>query len=290
MSGDATVDGKVEEGLEARGLIEVEGDGLYDRYLLALGLLIAVIIAFAFSGDGNVGRLISVVIEGLTLLVILRSSRVHQRALRGGDASSSASPWRCLCSGGPARRAPSGRRGPASSWGPCSPSLGPPVIVRRLLSPPHHRPDDRRGRPVRLPARGASSSPTSSWIGRRHQRESVLRADQTTANGVDFVYFSFVTLATLGYGDFTPQRRPRADALGDRGDPRSAVPRERRRLARSPISVGPAPVAVPTRSRSRPPARRVPAVAAAARRRLTRPAGALSFRWNASTRHECYGG
>ena len=80
MSGEH-IDGKVEEGLEARGLIDVEGDGLYDRYLLALGLLIAVIIAFAFSGDGNVGRLVSVVLEGLTLLVILRSSRVHQRVL-----------------------------------------------------------------------------------------------------------------------------------------------------------------------------------------------------------------
>ena len=80
MSGEH-IDGKVEDGLEARGLIDVEGDGLYDRYLLALGLLIAVIIAFAFSGDGNVGRLVSVVLEGLTLLVILRSSRVHQRVL-----------------------------------------------------------------------------------------------------------------------------------------------------------------------------------------------------------------
>ena len=55
---------------------------------------------------------------------------------------------------------------------------------------------------------------------------------QTNApNGVDFVYFSFVTLATLGYGDLTPHRRPRADARGHRGDRRAALPRERGRAA-----------------------------------------------------------
>ena len=124
MSGE-NIDGKVEETLEARSVWStIEGDGLYDRYLLALGLLIAVIIAFAFSGDGNVGRLISVVLEGLTLLVILRSSTGPRRLLVAASIVVGLAIVACMVA--ILLDDTAGRRGPVDRWAPCSPSSDRP--------------------------------------------------------------------------------------------------------------------------------------------------------------------
>ena len=46
------------------------------------------------------------------------------------------------------------------------------------------------------------------------------------------LYFSFVTLATLGYGDYTPGARARPHARDRRGAVRPAVPRDGDRRAR----------------------------------------------------------
>jgi hypothetical protein len=191
-------DGKVEETLEARGLIDVEGDGLYDRYLLALGLLIAVIIAFAFSGDGNVGRLISVVLEGLTLLVILRSSRVHQRLLVAASIMVGLAILACVVA--ILLDDTAGRRGPVI-LGAVLALVGPPVIARRLLS--HHTIDltTVAGALCVYLLAGLFFSYLFWTIG---EFDPPFFVQTNTPNGVDFVYFSFVTLATLGYGDLTP--------------------------------------------------------------------------------------
>ncbi len=197
MSGEH-IDGKLEEGLEARGLIDVEGDGLYDRYLLALGLLIAVIIAFAFSGDGNVGRLISVVLEGLTLLVILRSSRVHQRVLLAASILVGLAIVACVVA--ILLDDTAGRRGPVI-LGAVLALVGPPVIVRRLLS--HHTIDltTVAGALCVYLLAGLFFSYLFWIVG---EFDPPFFVQTSTPNSVDFVYFSFVTIATLGYGDFTP--------------------------------------------------------------------------------------
>ena len=101
--------------------------GLYDRYLLALGLLIAVIIVFAFTGDGDLGPARSASpSKGSTLLVILRSSRVAPDALLVAAAilvgvSADRPPvWWRSCSTTPSASAV------RCSWAPCSPSSGRP--------------------------------------------------------------------------------------------------------------------------------------------------------------------
>jgi hypothetical protein len=197
VSGE-NIDGTVEEDLEARGLVDVEGDGLYDRYLLALGLLIAVIIAFAFSGDGNVGRLISVVLEGLTLLVILRSSRVHQRLLVAASILVGLAIVACMVA--ILLDDTAGRRGPVI-LGALLALIGPPVIARRLLS--HHTIDltTVAGALCVYLLAGLFFSYLFWTIG---EFDPPFFVQTNTPNGVDFVYFSFVTLATLGYGDLTP--------------------------------------------------------------------------------------
>src|SRR5262245_48571352 len=79
-------EGSVQRDLEERGLVEAdaEGDGLYDRYILALVLLVLTIVIFAFTSDGRFGRFLTVLLESVTLLVILRSSRVHRHVLIAG--------------------------------------------------------------------------------------------------------------------------------------------------------------------------------------------------------------
>ena len=55
---------------------------LEDRYVLSGLLIIACILAFAFAGDGPLGRILAVTLEGITLIVILRASQVPPRTRR----------------------------------------------------------------------------------------------------------------------------------------------------------------------------------------------------------------
>jgi hypothetical protein len=193
------VDGqKIEQRLEERGLVDPEGDGLYDRYLAALFLLILVIIAFAFSGDGDVGRLVSVVLEGITLLVILRSSRVHGRLLLIATVFVGVAIAAVVVSivlGDSV-----GRRGPVIV-GALLALVGPPAIIRRLLA--HHRIDltTVAGALCVYLLAGVFFAYVFWTVG---EFDPPFFAQTADPNGVDFVYFSFVSLATLGYGDLTP--------------------------------------------------------------------------------------
>ena len=51
-------------------------------------------------------------------------------------------------------------------------------------------------------------------------------------NNVDFLYFSFITQTTVGYGDLTPAHRRRASGRDVRGAHRPGVPRDARGPAR----------------------------------------------------------
>jgi Ion channel len=188
----------VEKDLEERGLVDVEGDGLYERYLLALGLLIATIITFAWSGDSELGRLVAVAIEGLTLLVILRSSRVHPRILVAAASLVALCLIAAIVATGGDRDVGTG--GPAVV-GALLAILGPPAIIRRLLA--HHRIDltTVAGALCVYLLAGIFFAYVYGAMG--DWFEEPFFAQDVSATGVDYVYFSFVTLATLGYGDLT---------------------------------------------------------------------------------------
>ena len=104
---------------------------------------------------------------------------------------------------------------------------------------------------------------------------------QTSApNSVDFVYFSFVTIATLGYGDLTPhgdlgKMLAATEAITGQLYLVSAVALLIGNLGRTRTEASP-PGAEPTSLATCPPEGR--------RRPDFRRAR------NASTRHECYGG
>ena len=156
------------------------------------------IIAFAFSGDGDVGRLVSVVLEAITLLVILRSSRVHRRLLLVATVFVSVAITAVVVSivlGDSV-----GQRGPVLV-GALLALAGPPAIIHRLLT--HHRIDltTVAGALCVYLLAGVFFAYVYWTVG---AFDPPFFAQTDDPNGVDFIYFSFVTLATLGYGDLTP--------------------------------------------------------------------------------------
>jgi Ion channel len=195
-------EGALQRGLEERGPVEAEeeGEGLYDRYLLALGLLVVTIITFSFSGSSALGRLASVIVEGVTLAVILRSSRVRRRVLVPAIvvvliASIGASLAVALNDS-------DATDGPVVV-GALLALVAPPAIIHRLLA--HRRID-------LTTVAGALCVYLLAGIFFAYVfgvvadfSDTPLFAQQETVDGVDLVYFSFVTLATLGYGDLTPR-------------------------------------------------------------------------------------
>jgi hypothetical protein len=190
---------KMERGLEHRGLVQTdpEGDGLYDRYLLALALLTITIIAFAFAGDGRLARLCVVALESVTLLVILRSSRVPRHFLYIATGfvvvALAAAGTAVLLSDSV------GHRGPAIV-GAILAVAGPPAVIRRLLT--HHQIDITTvaGALCVYLLAGLFFAYVFAAIG---AIDPPFFNQTTDATGVDYVYFSFVTIATLGYGDLT---------------------------------------------------------------------------------------
>jgi hypothetical protein len=191
----------MERDLQGRGLVppDAEGDGLYDRYLLALVLLVVTIVMFAFTGDGRLGRFLTVLLESVTLLVILRSSRVTHHILVGGAVLVTVA----TASAGTALLVNDslGHRGPAFI-GALLALAGPPAIVRRLLT--HHQIDITTvaGALCVYLLAGLLFAYVFYAIG---AIDPPFFAQTSDPNGVDYIYFSFVTIATLGYGDLTPR-------------------------------------------------------------------------------------
>jgi Ion channel len=194
--------GRIEQDLADRGLVDpdAEGDGIYDRYLLALALLLVTVIAFAFSGSEPLGRLVSVLVEAVTLLVILRSSRVPRRILVPASivvGLAVVAAVTAVVIGDPAdSHAP-------VIVGAVLAVVGPPAIIHRLLS--HHRIDltTIAGALCVYLLAGIFFAYVFGMIAEFD--DTPFFAQQEVADGVDFVYFSFVTIATLGYGDLTPR-------------------------------------------------------------------------------------
>jgi len=167
-------------------------------YGLALLLVIATILTFAIVGDGWVGTVVAVAITGLTLLVVLHSSAVSARRMRLARAVVAAAlvvaALSAIGSSEPGRAL-------QLLIGLLLAFACPIVIFRRLL----------RAERIDLPMvagalciyllAGLMFAFVFGII-------DVMQSDpffvqENHPNGVDFIYFSFTNLATLGYGDLT---------------------------------------------------------------------------------------
>jgi len=171
---------------------------LQDRYALSLVLIVACILVFAFAGDGKLGRLIVVSLESVTLIVILRASQAKPRTVRVASLTCVALVFAVALT-----------QTSDGTWAKAAPSilgaalaLGAPfVIIRRLLRQPVINLTTVAGALCVYLLAGlffALVYGTSTVL-----HDGVFFAQQKGGTGVDFVYFSFVTLTTTGYGDLT---------------------------------------------------------------------------------------
>jgi hypothetical protein len=173
---------------------------LEDRYVLAGIFIVLCILTFAFAGDGKPGRMIAVALQSLTLLIILRASQVRPKTVRMAGllcaglfvivalAQTSDGDW--------ARAAP-------SILGALLALCGPIAIIHRLAKQPVINFTTVAGALCVYLLAGlffALVYGTMSVLG-----SGDFFAQKTTASATDFVYFSFVTLTTTGYGDLTAQ-------------------------------------------------------------------------------------
>ena len=173
------------------------GRQLDDRYVVSLALIVLCIGVFAFAGDGRVGRTIAVALQGVTLLEILHTSRAHPRTIRIVAALTALGVlgvfWSSNFDGKLASAAP--------TLIAAALALGAPfVILRRLIRQP------------KIDFRTVAGALcvyllAGLFFALAYWSMGALQAPffvQPNAGGsADYVYYSFVTLTTVGYGDLT---------------------------------------------------------------------------------------
>jgi hypothetical protein len=171
-----------------------------DRYGLALLLLIATVLVFAVTGHTAWGRALLLGTQGATVLAIFHASRLGVRARRIAAVVVAGA----VVAGSLGAVA----GGETLLWAPAVLGVllvlaAPAAIVVRLT---HHRRIDFTtvlGALCLYVLAGLAFAYAYMLIGDLTGHRFF--AQVTEARPVDYVYFSFVTLATLGYGDLTPE-------------------------------------------------------------------------------------
>ena len=173
------------------------GKQLDDRYVISGMLILLCIGVFAFSGDGRWGRTITVALQGLTLLEILHTSRAHRRTIRVVAALTGLAvlgvAWSSSFDGKLAHAAP---------FLVCAAlALGAPfVILRRLV---HQSQIDFRTVAGALCIYLLVGLLLALVYAAMNALQEPFFVQSGAGDSADFVYYSFVTLTTVGYGDLT---------------------------------------------------------------------------------------
>jgi hypothetical protein len=168
-----------------------------DKYGIALILILGTIIFLAATGEGIIGQLVATGLAGATLLFILDTSQARRRtilivavvvvgamviatvaALRGHE-----------------------QRNPYSFVMALLAFLAPVVIVRRLVTAQTITLQTVAGALCLYLLIGLFYS---SVYGIVQGLAGAFFVQTEATTPVDFVYFSYITMLTVGYGDFTP--------------------------------------------------------------------------------------
>ena len=168
-----------------------------DRFGVALLLVVATIIITAFAGNSAWGRFLAVVFEGGTLLFILDASDAGRKVFRATAVlvilSLMLTFGAALIGGKTSNALP-------VIIGALLALAAPVAIVRRLARHERITAHTVFGALCLYLLAGLFFAFLYSAIGALHEG---FFTQTNNANSLDFVYFSFVTLATVGYGDLT---------------------------------------------------------------------------------------
>jgi hypothetical protein len=167
---------------------------LEDRFALAAILIVVTIITTAIGGDERWGQFVLVVVESATLIVIFHASNVSRRTIRTVTILVVFAAVVTAISITIDRQT----LGPAFVGGAIA-FAGPVVIVRRIRD--HARIDVET-----IAASLCIYLLAGIFFSYVYRIVDVLQGQffvQKAGAAVDFIYFSFTTLTTTGYGDFT---------------------------------------------------------------------------------------
>jgi hypothetical protein len=174
---------------------EVRLARLEDRYVLALILIVVTIITTAIGGDHRIGQVILVIVESSTLIVILHASKVPPRTIRLIAVLVALAAVGTMISISLDRQS----IGPGVVGGLLA---APIVIIRRIRS--HARIDTET-----IAASLCIYLLAGIFFAYVYRVIDAIDGQffvqKVGTAAVDFVYFSFVTMTTLGYGDLTPR-------------------------------------------------------------------------------------
>jgi uncharacterized membrane protein len=168
-----------------------------DDYGIVLILILATIISVSL-GTGTIGQFISVCLSGFTLLFVLHTSGARRRTFR------SALFVVCVAVIGAAIGLLSGAEyGLTAAWliGLMLAFAAPVIILRRILSAPTITVRVVLGALAIYLLIGLTYAylyPVISAV-----TDQPFFVQTSTPGAVDYVYFSYVTLTTVGFGDFT---------------------------------------------------------------------------------------
>jgi hypothetical protein len=171
---------------------------LEDRYVLAGVFILLCILTFALAGDGKFGRLIAVALQSVTLLLIFRASQVKPRTVQLAG-------FVCLALFLVVALAQSAD----GDWAQAAPSIlgavlalcGPIAIIRRLVKQPVINFTTVAGALCVYLLAGLFFALVYGSMSALGGGDFFVQTSNPSAT--DFVYFSFVTLTTTGYGDLT---------------------------------------------------------------------------------------
>ncbi len=170
-------------------------ESLEDRFTLAALLIVASIITYAAAGDHRIGQVAVVAVQSGTMLVILHASRVSSRTMRTAYVLLGIALLLTIVSTTVDRQS----IGPGVV-GSLLALFGPVVIVRRVLT--HAKIDFET-----VAASLCIYLLFGVFFAYVYRIIDVIDGQFFVQKGVhaavDFVYFSFTTLTTTGYGDLT---------------------------------------------------------------------------------------
>jgi hypothetical protein len=176
---------------------EVRLTRMEDRYVLALMLIVVTIITTAIGGDHRAGQVILVIVESATLIVILHASKVPPRTIRLIAVLVGLAAVGTMISISLDRQS----IGPGVV-GALLALAAPIVIVQRIRS--HARIDTET-----IAASLCIYLLAGIFFAYLYRVIDAIDGQffvqKVGTAAVDFVYFSFVTMTTLGYGDLTPR-------------------------------------------------------------------------------------
>jgi len=176
------------------------GRRLDDRYVLAGFLIVLCIAVFAFAADGRFGRIVAAGLQGVTLLVILHTSHARPRTIRlAALVTALALVAVTLGSAGDSGLA---RAAPALLSAALA-LVAPMVILRRLVQQPEIDFSTVAGALCIYLLAGLFFALAFASAG---VIDGHFFVQQVGGTAVDYVYYSFVTLTTVGYGDLTARQ------------------------------------------------------------------------------------